>query len=205
VTQYDGRGAWILHRKAPRHSSNFSAFGLGRPRVVPAAARIALHWATLVLFALLYVLRVSNAQAQEVLHAQAVAVHPLVSAQLQVSQLSAVVQPTPLRIAHPPAALPAVAAQATAPIELMAHALWRSDGCGVEPCRVAAPANPTPAELIQRIGSLEFLSATVIHAHKEFQVTGDSTPLLQQITPSLRIAPTFGGSNGYGLQAVGAF
>ncbi|MBI5534632.1 MAG: hypothetical protein HY898_18040 [Deltaproteobacteria bacterium] len=109
-----------------------------------------------------------------------------------------------------PAMMPAMVVTLHAPRTVSTPAIAVPDANLVVP--ISASTTPTvshpienvsAAEMIQRIGSLQFLSATIIPARKEVVVVGDHTAITQ-ITPSLRIAPTFVGKT-YGLTAIATF
>ncbi len=113
------------------------------------------------------------------------------------------IHPTSPHVAYAPTTLPALTAPTD--IDVLAHNLWHSQGCGVEPCRPAPAQAPTAMDVIQRIGSLHWLSATLIHEHKEVLLATSSGSPIVRMSGSLMLAPTFGGGNGYGLRAVGTF
>jgi hypothetical protein len=207
LTSHDGRGVRLLHIRAPRHSSIRHSARRAGPLSPSCAHATPGSGARLLVamfaFALVVVGWSSRAIAQELVRFRASAEHLAMGSHPHMGAQS-LASPSSLRMAYAPAELVS-RAHAMPVLEVLAQGLWRGDGSAVELYRPAAPAAPTATEMIQRIGSLDFLSTTVLRPHRLYQQSGEGTPIVQQITPSLRIAPTFGAGAGYGLQAIGTF
>jgi hypothetical protein len=69
--------------------------------------------------------------------------------------------------------------------------------------QVQASDTQALAEMLQRFGSLQFLSATLIAPRTEVVSMTEGQPVTQ-VTPSLRISPTFGARQ-WGIAAVATF
>lgn len=109
-----------------------------------------------------------------------------------------------------PVMLPAVIMPLHAPRTVSGPSVAVPDASLAAPIAAGATASPahgletmSAAEMIQKIGTLQFLSATIIPARREVVPVGDSSTITQ-ITPSLRIQPTFVGKT-YGLTAIASF